>query len=127
MRTLLLRLGEHEHILVLTLHHIICDGWSLGVLVHELGVLYGAFSAGRPSPLPEPPIQYADYAHWQRDRLRGPVLDELLDYWKARLEAGAERLDLPTDRPRPRGHATSGARLSLTLPPALATRSRPSL
>ncbi|HEY4574119.1 MAG TPA: condensation domain-containing protein, partial [Thermoanaerobaculia bacterium] len=98
LRLLLLRLGPEEHLAVLTIHHIVSDGWSTGVLIREVAALYAAFSEGRPSPLPELPIQYADYARWQREQLRGEVLEREISYWRERL-AGAPPLALPTDRP----------------------------
>ena len=96
----LLQLGEQEHILLLTMHHIISDGWSWGVLLHELAVLYEAFSQGRPSPLPALPIQYADYAHWQRQWLHSAAGEAQLAYWMQQLHAPLHILELPTDRPR---------------------------
>src|SRR6266536_3150271 len=81
-RAALLRLSEQEHLLVLIMHHIISDGWSAGVLYRELSTLYAASAAGRPSPLPDLPIQYPDYAVWQRDRLQGEVLEAQLSYWR---------------------------------------------
>src|SRR5919112_159531 len=101
-RAKLLRLGEQEHVLLVTMHHIVSDGWSTGIIWRELGSLYNTFSSREPtsSPLPELPIQYADYAIWQREWLRGEVLAEQLDYWKLQL-AGVAPLQLPTDRPRP--------------------------
>jgi NRPS condensation-like uncharacterized protein len=83
LRALLLRLADHEHLLVLVTHHVASDGWSTGVLWRELAALYSAFASGKPSPLPELPIQYADYAVWQRDRLQGEILDSHLLYWKS--------------------------------------------
>jgi len=100
LRAALTRLGAEEHALFLSCHHIVSDGWSLGVLVSELAALYHAFGAGEPSPLPELPIQYTDYARWQRERLAGPVLEAQLAWWRARLR-GCPVLDLPLDRPRP--------------------------
>ncbi|QSQ54055.1 non-ribosomal peptide synthase/polyketide synthase [Xanthomonas translucens pv. undulosa] len=97
----LLRLGEHEHILLVTLHHLVADGWSMGVLVHELGALYAAFAQGRPDPLPPLPIQYADYSLWQRRWLDGPLLQRQLDFWRDHLQDAPALLELPTDRPRP--------------------------
>jgi amino acid adenylation domain-containing protein/non-ribosomal peptide synthase protein (TIGR01720 family) len=118
LRTSLLRLGEQEHILLLTLHHSVADGWSLGVLVRELGALYPACRAGRPSPLPPPPLQYPDYAVWQRQWLQGAVLQEQLAYWRARLR-GLAVLELPTDRPRPASLSFRGAAQSFDLPSEL--------
>ncbi|MBV9774300.1 MAG: AMP-binding protein, partial [Gemmatimonadetes bacterium] len=98
-RVLLLRVGEREHVLVLGLHHASQDRWSSGILLDELGELYRAFARGVESPLPEPELQYADFAAWQRDRLRGETLDRLIGYWKERLEGAPESIDLPTDFP----------------------------
>jgi amino acid adenylation domain-containing protein len=120
VRTRLLRLGPVEHLLLLTMHHIISDGWSLEVLKRELGVLYEAFSAGEPSPLAELPIQYADFAVWQKDRLRGEVLEEQLSYWKQQLAGAPASLELPTDRPRPPVQTFRGASQWLNLPRSLA-------
>jgi hypothetical protein len=96
----LLRLGEQEHILLLTMHHIISDGWSWGVLFHELAVLYEALSQGHASPLPELPIQYAHYAYWQREWLHSEAGQVQLAYWMQHLHAPLPMLELPTDRPR---------------------------
>ncbi len=108
MRITLLRLNDTEHVVFMTMHHIISDGWSLVVFIRELAALYEAFSEGKPSPLPDPLIQYVDYVHWQRDWLRGEVLESQLDYWEAQL-ARAPALDLPTDRPRPAIQTSKGA------------------
>ena len=108
MRGKLLRLGELNHVLLFTMHHIISDAWSMGVLIEEVSVLYDAFSGDRSSPLPELPIQYADYSVWQREWLEGGVLEEQLAYWKQQL-AGVSVLQLPTDRPRPTSPSQSGA------------------
>ena len=115
LRTTLLRLGAAEHVLLLTTHHIVSDGWSRGVLNRELAAVYGAYAAGRPSPLPEPPIQYADFALWQRQRLRGELLETLLAYWRRQL-AGLPPLELPTDRPRPSAQTFRGARHAFVVP-----------
>ena len=101
LRTLLLRLGETEHVLLLTMHHIVTDGWSTGIFVRELAALYGAFSRGAPSPLAELPLRYADYARWQREWLRGEALETQLSYWRRRLAGSPPVLNLPVDRPRP--------------------------
>ena len=101
VRFTLIVMEERAQILVAGLHHIITDGWSMGILRREFGALYDAFRAGRPSPLPEPMLQYADFAIWQRQWLSGAVLQRQLDYWKERLR-GVETLELPTDRPRPK-------------------------
>ena len=101
LRTKLLRLAEDEHVLLLTTHHIASDGWSVDVLVRELSALYAAFSEGLPPPLPALPIQYADFAVWQRQWLQGEVLAKQLNYWKTQLDGIPPLLALPTDRPRP--------------------------
>ena len=119
LRTTLLRLGTQEHILLFTMHHIISDGWSLGVMMEEVAKLYNAYAAGLPSPLPPLPIQYADYAVWQREWLQGEVLEEQLAYWRARLGDKPFMLELPIDRPRPLVPNHRGAREYIILPPAL--------
>jgi len=119
VRATLLRLSERSHVLLWTMHHIISDGWSMGVLVRELGALYPAFAAGQPSPLPELPIQYADFASWQRQWLAGEVLDYQLAYWKRQLAGAPPALELPTDRPRPAVQSYRGAALPVQLPRAL--------
>ncbi len=101
LRGLVVRLGEEEDALLLTMHHVVSDGWSMGVLVREVSALYGAFSRGEPSPLPELPVQYADHAVWQRSYLSGEVLERELAYWREALEGAPPRLELPTDRARP--------------------------
>ncbi|HEX2187594.1 MAG TPA: condensation domain-containing protein, partial [Longimicrobiaceae bacterium] len=100
LRALLLRLGEEEHVLFLVQHHVVSDAWSTGVLTRELSALYGAFASGEPSPLPEPPLQYADYAAWQRGWLAGETLDAQLAWWTGRLAGAPPLLELPTDHPR---------------------------
>ena len=114
LRARLLRLGESEHWLLLTLHHIVTDGWSSGVMRRELSVLYEAFHEGRPARLPELPVQYADYAVWQREWLQGDALAEQLSYWKQAL-ADLPVLDLPTDRPPPAVASYRGGRLAFEL------------
>ena len=101
LRTKLLKVGEQEHILLRAMHHIVSDGWSQAVLNRELLVLYEAYREGRGNPLKPLPVQYADFALWQRERLEGGALEEGLAYWKNQLEGMPERLELPTDRPRP--------------------------
>ncbi|MEH1098250.1 amino acid adenylation domain-containing protein [Micromonospora sp. CPCC 205561] len=113
LRVRLVRLAEDEHVMVLVAHHIAFDGWSVGVLARELGALYPALVAGEPSPLPPPPIQYADFAVRQRDRAAG--LTGQLDHWRDRL-AGLVPLELPTDRPRPPVQDPRGATLPFTVP-----------
>src|SRR5215212_5895560 len=117
-RARLVRLDPEEHVLVVTMHHVVSDGWSLGVFWRELGALYRAFCRGEPSPLEELPVQYADYALWQRQWLEGEVLEGQLGYWKDQL-ADIGALELPTDHPRPRVQTHRGARRSLTLPRSL--------
>src|SRR5215211_7282000 len=117
-RARLLRLDEEEHVLLISMHHIVSDGWSMGVFWRELGALYEAFSGGEPSPLPELPIQYADYALWQRQWLTGEELDKQLGYWKEQL-AELPVLELPTDHPRPAVQTHRGARRELVLPESL--------
>jgi amino acid adenylation domain-containing protein len=109
VRTVLLRLAAEEHVLLLTMHHIASDGWSQAIFWQELQALYQAFSAGNPSPLAELPIQYADFAVWQRQWLQGEVLEAQLAYWKQQL-AGIPTLQLPTDHPRPAVQSFRGAR-----------------
>ncbi len=101
LRTTLIRLSAEDHLLLLSMHHIVSDGWSMGVLVRELTVLYAAFLEGRTSPLAPLPIQYADFACWQRGWLQGEVLEAQLGYWRQRLDGAPAVLELPTDRPRP--------------------------
>ena len=115
IRALLARLGEAEFWLVLTLHHIVCDGWSMNVLARELRTLYTAFAAGRPSPLPELPIQYADFAVWQREWLRGERLEAQLAYWRTQL-AGLPPVPLIADRPRAAAPDFRGGFHRFTLP-----------
>lgn len=117
-RARLLRLGQRKHVLALTLHHIISDGWSMDVLIHELSALYGACCQDEPSPLPVLPVQYADYALWQRDWLQGEVLEKQLSYWRQQLK-DLSVLDLPTDRPRPAKQSYRGAQLHSDLPAVL--------
>jgi amino acid adenylation domain-containing protein len=115
IRASLFLLGERDHAVLLTMHHIITDGWSFGVAAAELATIYAAFREGHPSPLPEPSLQYADYSAWQRNWLQGEVLDTLLGYWRGQL--GAVRpLELPTDRPRPPVRSTRGDLLRFTIP-----------
>ncbi|HEU4508042.1 MAG TPA: amino acid adenylation domain-containing protein [Pyrinomonadaceae bacterium] len=119
LRASLLRLSEQEHVLLCTMHHIISDGWSMGVLIRELTTLYEAYATGQESPLPELSIQYADYAHWQREWLQGEVLETQLNYWKQQMDGAPAVLELPTDYPRPPVQTFNGAHQSLTLPAEL--------
>jgi len=117
-RALLVRAGADRHVLLWVLHHAVADGFSLGVLERELGALYGAYAAGRPSPLPELAVQYADFALWQRSWLRDETLERELAWWRREL-AGLQPLELPTDRPRPPVKGTRGASLVARLPAGL--------
>ncbi|HKH43825.1 MAG TPA: amino acid adenylation domain-containing protein, partial [Thermoanaerobaculia bacterium] len=118
-RALLLTLGAGEAVVTFTVHHIAADGWSLGVLLRELGALYAAFAAGRPSPLPPLPVQYADFAWWQRSWLTGDVLAAQLAWWRERL-AGLTPFELPIDRPRPPVQSWRGAVVPFELGPSAA-------
>ncbi|MFA6231850.1 MAG: amino acid adenylation domain-containing protein [Rhodanobacter sp.] len=121
LRAALLKVSEQEYVLLLTLHHIASDGWSRGVLVRELSALYAAYSRGLPVTLPALPVQYADYAIWQRGWLQGEVLQRQLQYWRAQLEGAPDMLQLPTDRPRPAVATFDGAVLFFDLPFELST------
>jgi len=121
-RTALIGLGKYDHVLLLTLHHIVSDGWSMGVLYRELSALYQAFANEEPSPLADLPIQYADFAVWQRDWLRGEVLENQLSYWKKQLGGIPAVLNFPTDRPRPARQSYRGARQSIELSSELTQR-----
>ncbi len=120
IRASLLRTDERKHVLLLTLHHIASDGWSTEILLREFIALYEAFAHGRPSPLPELKLQYADFAYWQRQRLQGEGLSAQLAYWKERLSGAPALLELPTDRARPSLQSYRGGVYSLALPQVLA-------
>ncbi len=124
LRVKLLRLGDEDHVLLVTMHHIVSDGWSISVLINELAALYEAFAAGSPSPLRELPVQYADFAHWQRQWLSGDVLEAQLSYWRRQLEGMPAALELPTDRPRPPVQTYDGEMIGFTLPAELVERLR---
>ncbi|GEJ57771.1 hypothetical protein AMYX_25120 [Anaeromyxobacter diazotrophicus] len=119
-RAHLFRLDPLAHLLLVTVHHVASDGWSAGVMTRELGELYRAFAAGRPSPLPELPLQYADYARWQRAWLTGEALEAQLGYWRERLAGAPALLALPTDRPRPPVASDRGGHVRFQVPTALA-------
>ncbi|MCU7881015.1 MAG: amino acid adenylation domain-containing protein [Candidatus Thiodiazotropha sp. (ex Lucinoma aequizonata)] len=119
LRTSLLRLAREEHVLLLTLHHIIADDWSLGILIRELGILYAAGCQGHTAELPSLPIQYADFALWQRQWLQGDALQRQLDYWRKCLGDEPPVLTLPTDHSRPAVQNYRGAMHHFSLPPAL--------
>jgi amino acid adenylation domain-containing protein len=116
LRATLLRLAPDDHVLALNLHHAATDGWSMGVLFRELGVLYAAFARGEAAALPELPLQYADYAVWQRGTLAGERLQAQLEWWRGRLAGAPAVLELPSDRPRPAVRGTGGARVRTRLP-----------
>ncbi len=115
IRTTLIQLGDHESIFSLTMHHIVSDGTSILLFFRELSALYQAFEQGQPSPLPELPIQYRDYALWQRDWLREDLTTTQIGYWKQKLAGDLPVLEIPTDRPRPAIQTHSGDRVTLTL------------
>ncbi|QSQ54056.1 non-ribosomal peptide synthase/polyketide synthase [Xanthomonas translucens pv. undulosa] len=115
IRGRLLRLAEHRHRLLVTMHHIVTDGWSIGLLLRELGALYAAFVQGQPDPVPPLSIQYADYTLWQRRWLDGPLLQRQLDFWRDHLEGAPTLLALPTDHPRPALQDYRGDSVDLTL------------
>ncbi|HWG99513.1 MAG TPA: amino acid adenylation domain-containing protein [Pilimelia sp.] len=119
IRVTMYRLAPELHVVLLNAHHVVVDGWSLGLFWHELLTLYDAFAAGRPAPLPELPIQYADYAAWQHERLRAGRLESQVDYWRRQLGAGTDTLDLPLDRPRPPVQTFAGGDLRQVYPGAL--------
>jgi len=119
MRLRLLRLGEAEHILCLVVHHIAADGWSWAVIVRELSQLYSAFVSGRPLPLPELPIQYADFACWQRQWVKAGNIESQAAYWRERLAGTLPILSLPSDRPRPSAESFRGAIRTRSVPDAL--------
>ncbi|MEV0537295.1 amino acid adenylation domain-containing protein, partial [Kitasatospora sp. NPDC050463] len=123
VRARLIALAEDRHILVVTFHHIACDAWSMGVFAEELGALYAAFTTGAPSPLAPLPVQFADFAAWQRKELSGAVLDRQLDYWRDQL-SGVPVVDLPTDRPRPARRDSAGDAVTFTIPAELAERAQ---
>ena len=116
LRARLVKLGDEEHALLLNMHHIVSDGWSVDVMIREVAALYGAFRVGLPSPLPDLPVQYADFAAWQRAWLSGEVLERQLAWWRAQLAGAPPVLEVPTDRPRPRVSGTEGEHRPLHLP-----------
>ena len=124
LRVSLVRLQEDEHVALVTMHHIISDGWSIGVLVREVAALYGAYVRGEESPLAELPVQYADFAHWQRSWLQGGVLAAQLAYWRAELADAPTALDLPIDKPRPPVLTFRGAQHPVELSAELSTQLR---
>jgi amino acid adenylation domain-containing protein len=123
-RATLVRLGGEGHLLLLCMHHIVSDGWSLRVLFRELWTLYDAFREGRPSPLPELPLQYADYARWQRDPARAAAREAGMAYWKQKLAGAPEVLELPADHPRPPRPSHRGGRVPVRVSAEVGRRLR---
>ncbi|HEY6807133.1 MAG TPA: amino acid adenylation domain-containing protein [Pyrinomonadaceae bacterium] len=121
LRATLLRLSDEDHVLLLTVHHIVSDGWSTGVLIHELTTFYKAYATDSVPVLEALPIQYADYAEWQREWLQGEQLEEQLGYWRKQLSGATSILELPTDHPRPANRTYQGGRLHFTFSKELTT------
>ena len=127
VRSVIVRTAEDEHILLVTMHHIVTDGWSIGIFHRELSALYDAYVSGRSASLPELPIQYPDYALWQRDWFEGEIYESQLAYWKKQFATMPPALELPSDHQRPNVQAYRafrGARQTIVLPAALARRLR---
>ena len=122
IRTVLFRLAPDKHVLYIALHHIVCDGWSMRVLFGEMAALYGAFSLHKPSPLPPLPIQFADYAEWQREELSGQVLRAQIARWKEKLQNPPVLLNLPTDRARPAIQSFQGEKQTRVLSASFVSR-----
>ena len=120
----LVRMAPEDHIILFTLHHIICDGWSLGVLVRETMALYDAFSKGKPTPLPPLAVQYGDYAAWQRSMLRAEAIGKQMTFWRERLAGAPASTDLPFDHPRPPNRSFRGKRRGVELDRQLVARLR---
>jgi non-ribosomal peptide synthetase component F len=119
LRATLLRLGKLEHVALLSMHHIVSDGWSIGIIIQELAALYQSYSGGKPALLSELPIQYADFAYWQRQWMQGDRLAAELSYWKKQLDNSSPLLNLQTDRTRPAVQSFRGASQSLALSKSL--------
>ncbi|HET9714426.1 MAG TPA: amino acid adenylation domain-containing protein [Pyrinomonadaceae bacterium] len=119
IRATLVKLAPDEHVSLLTVHHIVFDGWSMGIFLQEMAVLYDAFSRGAASPLRDLPMQYGDFARWQRQTLQGARLEEILDYWKTQLRDVPPLLELPTDRPRTAMQSFTGTQMPFGLSPEL--------
>ncbi|MBV8893552.1 MAG: amino acid adenylation domain-containing protein, partial [Acidobacteria bacterium] len=122
LRTLLIRLNSNQHLLVMVLHHIITDGWSIAILFRELTKCYEAFIRGEKPDLPELPVQYAEYAQWQREYITGEVLQEQVEYWKSQLSGAPTVIELPADHPRPAIHSWHGATEELVFDKAILAR-----
>ena len=123
-RARLLRLAGDDHVLLMCVHHVVSDGWSMGVIQREMERLYAAFAAELPDPLPPPALQYADFAAWQREQLSGDRLRGAIDFWRRALDGAPPALELPTDHPRPRVQRNRGARVDGELPHAATERLR---
>ena len=124
LRAMLLRMVPEEHVLLLTMHHIVSDAWSASVFLEEFGALYTAYSKGDPSPLPELSLQYADYAAWQRNWLQGEALEARLGFWRRQLSGAPPVLHLRSDRPRPQVQTFEGGHIPVMLPRELHERSQ---
>jgi amino acid adenylation domain-containing protein len=122
LRARLVSLRDDAHVLLLTMHHIVSDAWSCDILFHELTTLYGAYAAGNASPLLEPPVQYGDFARWQREWLTGEVLEDHVDYWRRQLAGASAVLELPSDRPRAPAPSFRGATIGFGLSDVVAER-----
>ena len=116
IRARIVRINAQSHVLLMTMHHIISDGWSIEIFMRELSLLYQAYNQGKPNPLPELPIQYLDFAYFQKQWLKGDVLQNQLDYWKQHLAGAPTLLELPTDHPRPAIQSNRGGSLKFELP-----------
>src|SRR5262249_16779744 len=126
IRVKVLKFDEEEHVVLFTMHHIVSDGWSMGILIREVGALYRSYnlgSAGESSPLEELEIQYADFAVWQRQWLKGKVLEDKLEYWRKQL-TGIENLEMPADHPRPAVQSHRGAVRNFIFDPELTRKLR---
>ncbi len=124
LRIGLIKLAEQEHVLLFTIHHIVSDGWSMGIMINEVSTAYSAFACDMQPELPALPIQYADYALWQDKEIRGPVLEKQLDYWKQKLGNNPAPLELPFDHPRPAVQTFNGDSVTIELPPELSRAMR---
>jgi amino acid adenylation domain-containing protein len=122
LRATIVRLGTRDHVLLVNMHHIVSDGWSVGILLEELSVLYAAFVVGRRAALPELSVQYADYAIWQREWMQGDFLESQVAYWRQQLKGAPAALNLPTDRSRPAVQSFAGSRIPFTLPRQLSSQ-----
>ncbi|MCG8617543.1 MAG: amino acid adenylation domain-containing protein [Desulfobacterales bacterium] len=123
VRAAVLTTGPEQYILLIITHHIISDGWSMGIMHREINAVYRAYAKGQPNPLPDLPVQYADYAGWQRQRLKGDLLSSQTEYWRRHLE-GVSTLDLHTDHPRPAMASYQGGSIPVRIPPELTARLR---